>query len=79
MAGHKPSYYVWEMKIRERREPLRLVTQHPLAIGPAKQLARIGATKGVHDRAVTTSPKAKSFRIIAQYEAGTGKNITRRL
>jgi len=75
MAG----YYVWEMKVRSPREPARLVSRKPLDLKRAKQLARIGATEGKHDRAVTTSPKAGHFLILSQYEAGTGKNIKRRL
>jgi hypothetical protein len=72
-------YYVFEMKIRQRTEPLRQVNKKPLDLKAAKQLARIGAKEGKHDRAVTTSPKSKDFRIVSQYEKGTGDNVTRRL
>jgi len=72
-------YYVFEMKVRSRTEPLRQVNKKPLDLKAAKQLARIGAKEGKHDRAVTTSPKAKDFRIVAQYEKGTGDNVTRKL
>jgi hypothetical protein len=70
-------YYVWEMGKRERKNPRRQVNTLPLALEPAKMLARIGATEGKHDRAVTTSPRSKTgFRIVAQYEVGTGTNVT---
>ena len=69
-------YYVWEMGKRDRRHPVRQVNSMPLAKLPAEQLARIGATEGKHDRAVTTSPRGKGFRVIAQYEAATGANVT---
>lgn len=68
-------YYVFEMSARDRKQPLRQVNKSPLALDKAKQLARIGATKGKHDRAVTNSPKSTKFRIIAQYSAGTGKDV----
>lgn len=69
-------YYVWEMAIRDRKKPIRQVNTQPLELEPAKQLARIGATKGKHDRSVTTSPRSRSFEFVAVYEAGTGENIT---
>lgn len=69
-------YYVWEMGKRDRKHPVRQVNSMPLAKLPAQQLARIGATEGKHDRAVTTSPRGKGFRVIAQYEAHTGENVT---
>lgn len=73
------AYYVFEMKIRSRTDPLRQVNKKPLDLKGAKSLARIGAREGKHDRAVTTSPKSKDFRVVAQYEKGTGENITRKL
>jgi hypothetical protein len=73
------TYYVFEMKVRERMTPLRQVNKAPLGLKAAKQLARIGAQEGKHDRSVTTSPKSRGFRVIAQYEKGTGKNVTREL
>ena len=69
-------YHVWEMGIRDRKNPVRQVNRHPLELGAAKQLARIGATEGKHDRAVTTNPRGRDFKIIAQYEARTGDNVT---
>ena len=75
-APERGDYYVFEMSMRNRREPLRQVNKAgPLTLEKAKQLARIGATKGKHDRAVTTSPTSTKFRIVAQYAAGTGKDV----
>jgi hypothetical protein len=73
------AYYVFEMKVRERTAPLHQINNKPLRLKAAKELARIGAKEGKHDRSVTTSPKSRSFRVIAQYEKGTGKNVTREL
>jgi len=71
------AYFVFEMAVRDRRQPLRQVNKFPLSLEKARQLARIGATKGKHDRAVTTSPKSpRGFRIVAQYAAGTGKDVS---
>jgi hypothetical protein len=70
------SYYVWEMSMRDRKDPLRQVNKSALSLEKAKQLARIGAQKGKHDRSVTTSPTSpRGFRIVAQYAAGTGKDV----
>ena len=74
-APERGDYYVFEMSARDRKAPLRQVNKSPLALEKAKQLARIGATKGKHDRAVTTSPKSTKFKIVAQYAAGTGKDV----
>jgi len=71
----KGSYYVFEMSVRDRKQPLRQVNKSPLTLEKAKQLARIGAQKGKHDRAVTTSPTSRAFRIVSQYAAGTGKDV----
>lgn len=68
-------YYVFEMSARNRREPLRQVNKSPLSLDAAKKLARIGASKGKHDRSVTTSPTSRKFRIVAQYGSGSGKDV----
>ena len=70
------AYYVFEMKVRDRTAPLHQINKKPLRLKAAKQLARIGAQEGKHDRSVTTSPKGRSFRVVAQYEKGPGKNVT---
>jgi hypothetical protein len=69
-------YHVWEMGVRDRTQPMRHINRRPLVLQAAKPLARIGAKEGKHDRAVTTSPKSRDFRVVAQYEAGTGDNVT---
>lgn len=74
-TAEKGTYFVFEMSMKNRREPLRQVNNSPLTLEKAKQLARIGATKGKHDRAVTTSPTSTKFRIVSQYAAGTGKDV----
>src|SRR6185369_3159304 len=66
----------WEMQVRDRKEPLRQVSRGALELAAAKDLARIGAKEGKHDRSVTTSPRSRSFEVVAVYEAGTGENIT---
>jgi hypothetical protein len=76
MKPNDARYHVWEMGIRKRTEPVRHVNRQPLDLAAAKQLARIGAQEGKHDRAVTTSPKSREFRVLAQYEAKTGENVT---
>jgi hypothetical protein len=70
------TYFVFEMSARDRKQPLRQVNKSPLTLEKAKKLARIGAEKGKHDRAVTTSPASRSFRIVAQYAAGKGKDVS---
>jgi len=80
-AQHRPNgsgYYVW---------PLARGSDQPLASegpwGPyahldeAKTFARIGATEGAHDRAVSLGldPNAPSFQIVRRYEAGTGERL----
>jgi len=48
---------------------------HPLRI--AEQMARIGATEGVHDRAVSLErePEAHGFRIERRYQARSGERL----
>lgn len=74
-STEKGTYYVFEMSSRDRTKPLRQVNKSPLPLDKAKQLARVGAQKGKHDRAVTTSPTSRSFRIVTQYAAGSGKDV----
>ncbi len=64
------AFYVFEMS---GTKPLRQVNVKPLTLTKAKQLARIGAKNGKHDRAVTTDPRKDDFRIVGGYEAGHGK------
>jgi len=75
-STEKGAYWVWEMGIKDRKRPTRQVSTKPLPLEAAKQLARIGATEGKHDRAVSTNPRSRTFTIVAVYERGTGQNIT---
>jgi len=70
-------YYVWA---------LASGSNEPLAEGPwgpyetlesAKTFARIGATEGAHDRAVSLGfdPESASFRLVRRYEARTGERL----
>lgn len=71
---NRAQYYVFEMRKGHPTEPLRKVNTRPLDLVPAKQLARIGAQKGVHARTVTRSPQSQAFRRPTYYyEAGTGE------
>jgi hypothetical protein len=76
-ASNASGYYVWA---------LARGSSAPLAEGPwgpygtlesAKTFARIGATEGAHDRAVSIGldPQAPSFQIVRRYEAGTGERL----
>jgi len=49
----------------------------PMDFIPAKDFARIGATEGAHDRAVSIglNPDAPSFDIVRHYRRGTGERI----
>lgn len=67
-------YYVWPLT--RDGEPMAAEGPwgpYPDLIG-AKTFARIGATEGAHDRAVTAGrdPSVPSFRIVRIYRRGTG-------
>jgi hypothetical protein len=76
MKTRNDSYFVFAMGVRDRTSPVRQVSRGGLALGEAKQLARVGATEDKRDRAVTTNPRSRTFRVVAQYEARTGENVT---
>lgn len=70
-------YYVWA---------LASGSNEPLAEGPwgpyetlesAKTFARIGATEGAHDRAVSLGfdPESAGFRIVRRYKSRTGERV----
>lgn len=61
------SFYVFEM---QGQKPLRQVNGKPLTLTKARQLARIGAQNGKHDRAVTTDPRKDDFEIVERHKAG---------
>jgi len=68
-------YYVWVLGANG--EPLLEGPYGPHELTQAKQLARIGATEGKHNRAVSRGlhPTAESFAVVREYEAGTGDRI----
>lgn len=70
------SYYVWVVG----HDGTPLATEGPYGphpLEPAKQLARIGATEGAHDRVVSLglTPSSPSFEIVRRYRKGTGERI----
>lgn len=70
-------YYVFEMGLRSKGKPYRQINLAPLGLTAAKQLARIGATMGRHDREVTTDPRDRApLQVEAHYEAGTGRKVS---
>ncbi len=73
---NRTGYYVWVID-PVRNWPLDEGPYGPHDLVTAKQLARIGATKGQHDRAVSTSPdpQSRSFEIVRRYEAQTGRRL----
>ncbi len=68
-------HYVWVMGRGD--VPLNEPALGPFDLGTAKTTARIAATKGAHDRAVSSGldPLASSFRIVRRYRAHTGERI----
>lgn len=79
--SHTPnatSYYVW---VLARGSSTPLSGEGPWGpydtLESAKTYARIGATEGSHDRAVSVggTPTSDSFSIVRTYQAGTGKRL----
>ncbi len=68
-------YYVWV--IGSNGMPLDEGPYGPMEFGSAKDMARIGATEGAHDRAVSIGrdPQAESFHIARQYKRGSGERV----
>ena len=76
-APNGSGYYVWALA-RGSDEPLADDPWGPYdTIDAAKTFARIGATEGTHDRAVSIGlhPQAPGFRIVRRYEAGSGERL----
>lgn len=70
-------YYVWALA-RGSNEPLAEGPWGPYeTLESAKTFARIGATEGAHDRAVSLGfdPESASFRIVRRYQAGSGDRL----
>ena len=77
-SEHTPNggYYVWVLS--SHGEPMTSEGPHgPHDLQGAKTYARIAATKGAHDRAVSrgVSPQAPSFEIVRRYRAGSGERV----
>lgn len=68
-------YYVWV--IGRNGLPLDEGPHGPKDLESAKTYARIAATKGDHDRAVSRGrdPRSLSFEIVRQYRAKTGERV----
>lgn len=75
---NRSGYYVWPLA-RGSNEPL--AGEGPWGPYPhldtAKTFARIGATEGKHDRAVSfgADPSASGFSVLRRYAAGTGERV----
>lgn len=75
LRANASGYYVWVMGRGDVPLDEPAIGPHPLE--SAKTTARIAATKGVHDRAVSrgADPLAASFKIVRRYRAGSGESI----
>jgi hypothetical protein len=75
-ASNATSYYVWVLA-RGSDSPIDEGPYGPYDLDGAKTFARIGATEGAHDRAVSAGvdPKAASFEIVRRYRARTGERV----
>ncbi len=77
-TGYTPNatvYYVWVLDYRG--VPLNEGPYGPYNLTAGKQYARIGATEGEHDRAVSVGrdPESSGFEIIRRYRRGTGEQV----
>jgi len=74
-AANGAAYYVWVLA-RGSDEPME-GPFGPYDLEGGKTFARIGATEGAHDRAVSLGmdPQAAGFRIVRRYEAGSGERL----
>jgi len=74
--NHSAVYYVWLLDYRNA--PIDTEGPYgPMSLDRASALARIGATKGDHDRVVSIgrNPEAESFEIVRRYRRDTGERI----
>jgi hypothetical protein len=71
------SYYVWVLASGSDTPLSSEGPYGPHPLKTAEQMARIGASEGIHDRAVSLGrdPEARSFKIERRYAARTGKRI----
>lgn len=70
------SHYVWVLSPRTDT-PLSEGPYGPMSLPSAEHMARIAASEGAHDRAVSAGrdPESRAFRIVARYAAHTGARI----
>jgi hypothetical protein len=76
LTPNSESYYVWPL--RTDGTPLESEGPYgPHDLEGAKTYARIAATEGKHDRAVSRGidPTTPSFEIVRRYKAGTGNRV----
>lgn len=76
-AANGSIFYVWALA-RGSNEPLSEGPWGPYeTLESAKTFARIGATEGAHDRAVSLGfdPESSGFRIVRRYQARTGERL----
>ncbi len=71
------SYYVWVLPPRSDEPLAREGPYGPYPLRAAEQLARIGASEGVHDRVVSVGkdPEARGFKIERRYAARSGSRL----
>jgi hypothetical protein len=81
MIGYEPNasgaYYVWVLR-QGSDTPLASEGPYgPMSLSSAESNARIGASKGIHDRAVSRGkdPSSGAFRILRRYAARTGQRM----
>jgi hypothetical protein len=70
-------YWVWTVTRRGDRPMLGEGPYGPHDLQGAKTFARIAATEGMHDRAVTlgSDPESEGFSFVRLYERGSGKRL----
>lgn len=71
------SHYVWVLRVGSSTPLSTEGPYGPMSPQEASQYARISATEGIHDRAVSVGkdPEASGFRIVRRYAAGTGERL----
>ena len=78
-SGMKPNatYYVWVLAHGSLAPLTGEGPYGPYPLRAAEQLARIGASEGIHDRAVSVGkdPEARGFKIERRYAARSGERI----
>lgn len=70
-------YWVWTLSVGSDRPLVGEGPHGPHDLAGAKTYARIAATKGKHDRAVSRGrdPQAKTFQVVRRYRAGDGERL----